>query len=111
MFDGASYNIGPAYTEDLGVSFGFNPMNLPYTGMYGGCYTGGFTGARDSMILRGPLTHDVVDIPRKEKDKRIWKNILTFAALGALCIAGYKVGKFTITKCYNVIKNLFKKKP
>ncbi len=110
MFDGSSYNIGPAYTEDIGVACGFKPLNIPYTGLYGGCYMGGFTGARDSMILKGPLSHDVVELPQKEKDKRTWKNILTLAALGTVCVVGFKLGKKAITKGIEVIKNLFKKK-
>ncbi len=116
MLDGSSYNIGPAYTEDIGVAHGFTPLNIPYTGLYGGCY-GGFIGGgispmpRDSMILRPPLSHDKVDISRKEKDKRIWKNVFSVAALGTLCVLGYKFGKSAISKIANGIKNLFKKKP
>lgn len=111
MFDSSSYNLShPMFSEDIGLANGYTPLNFPYTGLYGSCYMGGFTGARDSMILKGPLSHDVVELPQKEKDKRTWKNILTLAALGTVCVVGFKLGKKVITKSIEVIKNIFKKK-
>lgn len=110
MFDSSMYNLSnPAFTEDIGIANGFSPLNIGYPGY--GCYFAGTPMAKDSMILKGPLSHDTLDIPQRQKDKNNWKMALKALGIAALGIIGFKIGKNLFIKCKNGLLKLFNKTP
>ena len=112
LFDSSEYNLSnPAFTEDIGKSYGFNPIPMPQNCYFGGMgYIPGITGSMDNINLRGPLKSDVADISRREKDKKIWSGIFKGAALIGVGLLTYKFGKKIFSFCADKLKHLFKKK-
>ena len=110
-FNSSEYNLSnPAFTEDIGRSFGFNPMPMPQYNYLGGLgYIPGITGTMDNVILRGPLKSDIADIPRREKDKKIWTSVFKAIALVGAGLLTYKFGKKIFSFCADKLKHLFKK--